>query len=113
MFMVSSLLMIKFVFNLIKKQFPNFQVFEDALEDLVDTVEEVSINNNNNNNTKTSKLSSKSFKLKRSKWKKTSSSVIDEDEDIPLELGLAEGQEAIDLFFDNRFEDSRELANKQ
>ena len=84
-------------------------MFEDALEDLVEAVEEVSVNNNN----KTSKLSSKSFKLKRSKWKKTGSTAVEEEEDIPLELGLAEGQEAIDLFFDNRFEDSRELANKQ
>ena len=86
------------------------QVFEDALEDLVEDAEEVTVNNNNN---KASKLSSKSFKLKRSKWKKTGSSAMDEEEEIPLELGLAEGQRAIDLFFDNRFEDSRELANKQ
>ena len=81
------------------------------MEDLVEDVEEVSVNNNN---IKTSKLSSKSFKLKRAKWKKTGSSTVGgEEEDIPLEQGLAEGQEAIDLFFDNRFEDSRELANKQ
>lgn len=32
--------------------------------------------------------------------------------DIPLELGLAEGQEAIDLFFDNRFEDARKIVTK-
>ena len=78
------------------------------MEDLVDDAEEVSLNNN-----KSSKLSSKPFKLKRSKSKKTGNSAVQEVEEIPLELGLAEGQEAIDLFFDNRFEDSRELANKQ
>ena len=67
----------------------------------------------NINNNQTSKLSSKSFKLKRSKSKKTGSSGMEGEEAISLEQGLAEGQEAIDLFFDNRFEDSRELANKQ
>ena len=67
----------------------------------------------NINNNKTSKLSSKSFKLKRSKSKKTDNAGMEGEEAISLEQGLAEGQEAIDLFFDNRFEDSRELANKQ
>ena len=80
------------------------------MEDLVEDAEDVTVNNNNN---KTSKLSSKSFKLKKSKWKKSGSPAMDDEEEIPLELGLAEAQEAIDLFFDNRFEDSRELSNKQ
>ena len=50
------------------------------------------------------------FKFKRSKSKKKESEVNDE---ISLEQGLEEGQQAIDLFFENRFAESRELAQKQ
>ena len=86
------------------------QVFEDALDEIIeDPVEEPSVNINNN---KTSKLSVKTFKLKRSKTKKKAEDDEDEEE-VPLELGIAEGQQAIDLFFDNRFEDSKAVSQKQ
>ena len=82
------------------------QVFEDALEDIVVEEEEaVTVNNNT-----TCKKSPRSFKLKRSKSKKHES--VD-GEEISLEQGLEEGQQAIDLFFDNRFAESREIAQKQ
>ena len=48
--------------------------------------------------------------LQRSKSKKKDSEV---DDEISLEQGLEEGQQAIDLFFENRFAESRELAQKQ
>ena len=81
------------------------QVFEDALEALEEE-EAVPINNN-----KPSKKSHSTFKLKRSKSKKEKSDSLEED--ISLEQGLIEGQEAIDLFFDNKFAESREIAQKQ
>ena len=80
------------------------QVFEDALEALE---EEEAVTNNN----KPSKKSLSTFKIKRSKSKKDGTDSLDED--ISLEQGLTEGQQAIDLFFDNKFAESREIAQKQ
>ena len=86
-----------------------FQVFEDALEDLVDEADEateaVTINNNK------PKKSSRTFKLKRNKSKKKDSEK--DEEEISLEQGLEEGQQAIDLFFENKFAESREIAQRQ
>ena len=83
----------------------SFQVFEDALEDVeVEEAEEAETINNLKQ-----KKNSK-FKFKRSKSKKKDSEV---DDEISLEQGLEEGQQAIDLFFENRFAESRELAQKQ
>ena len=82
------------------------QVFEDALDDVVEAKE---ININNLNNNKPTKSSFKSFKLKNRKSEKHD----DTCEDISLEQGLAEAQEAIDLFFNNQFEESREIAQRQ
>ena len=65
----------------------------------------------NFNNNKTSKLSSKSFQRKKSKSKKKSDP--DDEEEISLAQGLEEGQKAIDLFFDNKFEESKEISEKQ
>ena len=93
----------------LKSNFVFFQVFEDALEDIVGETEEGHENINNN---KSHKLSTKSFKLKKTKSKKKNTEVDDEEE-IPLSQGLTEGQEAIDLFFDNRFEDSKKISQKQ
>ena len=81
------------------------QVFEDALE-AFEEEEAVTINNN-----KPSKKSHSTFKLKRSKSKKDQTDPLEED--VSLEQGLIEGQEAIDLFFDNKFAESREIAQKQ
>ena len=81
------------------------QVFEDALE-AFEEEETVTINNN-----KPSKKSHSTFKIKRSKSKKEKSDSLEED--ISLEQGLIEGQQAIDLFFDNKFAESREIAQKQ
>jgi len=79
------------------------EVFEDALEDIVEEAEEaVTINNN-----KASKKSPKKFKLKRSKSKKS-----EVEDEVSLEQGLEEGQLAIDLFFDNKFAESREIAQR-
>jgi len=88
------------------------EVFEDALDE-VDAVEEAKegmcINNNNNNSSK-SKL--KGFKLSR-KGKKGKEKSLDELEDfVSLEEGLIDAQRAIDLFFDNQFEESREVAQR-
>jgi len=80
------------------------EVFEDALEDVeVEEAEEAETINNLKQ-----KKNSK-FKFKRSKSKKKDSEV---DDEISLEQGLEEGQQAIDLFFENRFAESRELAQK-
>ena len=81
------------------------QVFEDALEAFGEE-EAVTINNN-----KPSKKSQSTCKLKRSKSKKEKTDSLEED--ISLEQGLIEGQQAIDLFFDNKFAESREIAQKQ
>jgi len=80
------------------------EVFEDALEAFGEE-EAVTINNN-----KPSKKSQSTFKLKRSKSKKEKTDSLEED--ISLEQGLIEGQQAIDLFFDNKFAESREIAQK-
>ena len=78
---------------------------KDALEDVeVEEAEEAETINNLKQ-----KKNSK-FKFKRSKSKKKDSEV---DDEISLEQGLEEGQQAIDLFFENRFAESRELAQKQ
>ena len=66
----------------------------------------------NFNNNKTSKLSTKSFQLKKSKSKKKNGDA-DYEGEISLALGLEEGQRAIDLFFDNKFEESKEISKKQ
>ena len=78
-------------------------LFEDALEDFDEVAEEaepVVVNNK----------SKKTFKLKRLKSKKSDHP---DTEVISLEQGLIEGQHAIDLFFDNKFAESREVAQRQ
>ena len=86
------------------------QVFEDALEEVEEAKEGMCINNNNNNSSK-SKL--KGFKLSR-KSKKGKEKSLEELEDfVSLEEGLIDAQRAIDLFFDNQFEESREVAQRQ
>ena len=90
-----------------------FQVFEDALEEVEETKEGMCINNNNNNNNSSSKSKLKGFKLSR-KGKKGKEKSLEELEDfISLEEGLIDAQRAIDLFFDNQFEESREVAQRQ
>ena len=84
----------------------NDQVFEDALDDVVEATE---INISTLNNNKPAKSSSKSFKLKNKKQEKQR----DGCQDVSLEQGLAEAQEAIDLFFNNQFDESREIAQRQ
>lgn len=77
-------------------------MFEDALEDLEEEQEEPIVSQTK---------SKKSFKLKpRLKSKKSESPEL---ESISLEQGLEEGQLAIDLFFDNKFAESREVAQRQ
>ena len=87
-------------------------MFEDALEEVEEAKEGMCINNNNiNNNSSKSKL--KGFKLSR-KGKKGKEKSLEEQEDfISLEEGLIDAQRAIDLFFDNQFEESREVAQRQ
>jgi len=84
------------------------EVFEDALDDIVEATE---ININALNNNKPAKSSSKSFKLKNKKHEKHDKQ-RESVQDISLEQGLAEAQEAIDLFFNNQFEESREIAQR-
>ena len=60
------------------------------------------------NNNKATKKSPKKFKLIRSKSKKS-----EVEDEVSLEQGLEEGQLAIDLFFDNKFTESREIAQRQ
>ena len=85
-------------------------MFEDALEEVEEAKEGMCINNNNNNSSK-SKL--KGFKLSR-KSKKGKEKSLEELEDfVSLEEGLIDAQRAIDLFFDNQFEESREVAQRQ
>ena len=79
-----------------------YQVFEDALEDFDEVAEEAEPVVNNK--------SKKTFKLKRLKSKKSDHP---DTEVISLEQGLIEGQHAIDLFFDNKFAESREVAQRQ
>jgi len=81
------------------------EIFEDALDDVVEATD---ININALNNNKPSKSSSRSFKLKSRKPYKDHDSC----QEISLEQGLAEAQEAIDLFFNNQFEESREIAQR-
>lgn len=81
------------------------EVFEDALDDVVEATE---INISTLNNNKPAKSSSKSFKLKNKKQEKQR----DGCQDVSLEQGLAEAQEAIDLFFNNQFDESREIAQR-
>ena len=86
-------------------------MFEDALEEVEEAKEGMCINNNNINNNSKSKL--KGFKLSR-KGKKGKEKSLEEQEDfISLEEGLIDAQRAIDLFFDNQFEESREVAQRQ
>ena len=88
-------------------------MFEDALEEVEETKEGMCINNNNNNNNSSSKSKLKGFKLSR-KGKKGKEKSLEELEDlISLEEGLIDAQRAIDLFFDNQFEESREVAQRQ
>ena len=90
-------------------------MFEDALEEVEEAKEGLCINNNNNNNDSSSKSKSalKGFKLSR-KGKKSREKSVEELEDIvSLEEGLLDAQRAIDLFFDNQFEESREVAQRQ
>ena len=83
-----------------------FQVFEDALDDVVEATEiNISALNNNIKPRKSLKLKSR----KSAKHAKTD----DISEDVSLDQGLAEAQEAIDMFFKNQFEESREIAQKQ
>ena len=84
----------------------HFQVFEDALDDVVEATEiNISALNNNIKPRKSFKLKSR----KSAKHEKTD----DISEDVSLDQGLAEAQEAIDMFFNNQFEESREIAQKQ
>ena len=86
-------------------------MFEDALEEVDEAKEGMCINNNNNSSSSKSKL--KGFKLSR-KGKKGKEKSLDELEDfVSLEEGLIDAQRAIDLFFDNQFEESREVAQRQ
>ena len=90
-------------------------MFEDALEEVEEAKEGLCINNNNNNNDSSSKSKSalKGFKLSR-KGKKSREKSVEELEDIvSLEEGLLDAQRAIDLFFDNQFEESRGVAQRQ
>ena len=89
-------------------------MFEDALDEVEEAKEGVCINNNNNNNNNSSSKSKlKGFKLSR-KGKKGKEKSLDELEDfVSLEKGLIDAQRAIDLFFDNQFEESREVAQRQ
>ena len=93
-------------FQTSKQSHEHFQVFEDALDDVVEATE---ININALNNNKPAKSSSRSFKLKNKKHEKHRDSC----QDVSLEQGLAEAQEAIDLFFNNQFDESREIAQRQ
>ena len=88
-------------------------MFEDALEEVEEAKEGMCINNNNINNNSSSKSKLKGFKLSR-KGKKGREKSLEEQEDfISLEEGLIDAQRAIDLFFDNQFEESREVAQRQ
>jgi len=89
------------------------EVFEDALEEVEEAKEGLCINNNNNNDSSSkSKSALKGFKLSR-KGKKSREKSVEELEDIvSLEEGLLDAQRAIDLFFDNQFEESREVAQR-
>ena len=89
-------------------------MFEDALEEVEEAKEGLCINNNNNNDSSSkSKSALKGFKLSR-KGKKSREKSVEELEDIvSLEEGLLDAQRAIDLFFDNQFEESREVAQRQ
>ena len=87
-------------------------MFEDALEEVEEAKEDVCINNNNiNNSGSKSKIK---FKLPR-KSKKSREKSLEEEEEVAvsLEEGLVDAQRAIDLFFDNQFEESREVAQTQ
>ena len=75
-------------------------------------MEATEININALNNNKPTKSSSRSFKLKNRKHDKHDKHT-GSDQDISLDQGLAEAQEAIDLFFNNQFEESREIAQRQ
>ena len=93
----------------ISQFFCHFQVFEDALEEVEEAKEGMCINNNNSS----SKSKLKGFKLSR-KSKKGKEKSLEELEDfVSLEEGLIDAQRAIDLFFDNQFEESREVAQRQ
>jgi len=86
------------------------EVFEDALEEVEEAKEDVCINNNNiNNSGSKSKIK---FKLPRKSKKSREKSLEEEEEQVvvSLEEGLVDAQRAIDLFFDNQFEESREVA---
>ena len=85
-----------------------FQVFEDALEEVVEVKENTCIINNNAADKTKSKL--KAFKMTIGKGKNKEDR---EDEPLSLDDGLQEAQEAIDLFFDNKFEESRQIAQRQ
>ena len=88
-------------------------MFEDALEEVEEAKEDVCINNNNiNNSGSKSKIK---FKLPRKSKKSREKSLEEEEEQVvvSLEEGLVDAQRAIDLFFDNQFEESREVAQTQ
>ena len=78
----------------------------DEADEATEAIETVTINNN-----KPKKSSRSTFKLKRNKSKKKDSEK--DEEEISLEQGLEEGQQAIDLFFENKFAESREIAQRQ
>ena len=80
------------------------------MEEVEEAKEGMCINNNNNN----SKSKLKGFKLSRKgKKEKKEKSFEELEEFISLEEGLIDAQRAIDLFFDNQFEESREVAQRQ
>lgn len=88
------------------------EVFEDAVEEVEEAEEAAEeISNNNNNTSAKIKGGIKAFKLK-GKGKRREKSGEQEEEVISLAEGLADAQRAIDLFFDNQFDESREVAQR-
>jgi len=98
-------------------------VFEDALEEVDGISESFSDLRNdhvliNNNNDKSKSSSLKSFKLSKLKRKKSErspeapSTPSADKEPLPLSAGIAESQEAIDLFFNNKFEEARAVSER-
>jgi len=102
---------------------------EDVFEDALEEVEEASknneakndhliLNNNNNNNVyNKSKSSLTTFKLTKLKKKKSDKSPEPpstpvEREPLPLGVGISEAQMAIDLFFNNNFQEAREVSER-
>jgi len=93
-------------------------VFEDALEEIDETrnnlVDNTDIILNNNNNNDKSKSSRKTFKISKFSRKNCGKSskapaalAQDSNDPLPLEVGISEAKEAIDLFFNNNFEEAR------